>query len=177
MAKKWYAIRVQSEREEFAKQKIEEKLENSDCKDDFGRILIPVERVSEIKGGKKRVASRKIFAGYILVEVELNERTWFIINDVPGISGFVGPDRKNPTPLGEIEVQRILEDMELQKEKPKPKIEFDEGETVKVKEGPFESYDGVVDEIFPEKGILRINLSIFGRSTPVELEYWQVERV
>ena len=177
MAKKWYALRVQSEKEEFVKKKIEEAVETSDCKDAFGKILIPVERVSEIKSGQKRVAQRKIFAGYILAEIDLNESAWFLINDVPGISGFVGPDRKKPTPLGQHEVQRILEDMELQKEKPKPKIEFEEGETVKVKEGPFESYDGVVDEVFPEKGILRINLSIFGRSTPVELEYWQVERV
>lgn len=125
-------------------------------------------------GGKKRVFERKIFPGYIMVHMEVNEGTWYLIRETPGIGDFVGSSNK-PLPMPAHEVDRILASMEEKQGKPKPKIEFHKGESVKIKEGPFENFDGVVDEVNTEKGTVNIIVSIFGRPTPVELEYWQVE--
>jgi transcription termination/antitermination protein NusG len=178
MAKQFFVLRVLSEREEGAKVKLEDKIRHSACKDKFGRILIPIEHVSEVKGGKKRVTKRKIYPGYLLVEMDLDDDTSTLIMEMRGtISGFVGTDRQKPRPLPDSDMVRILSSMDEQKDKPKPKVEFEIGENVKVIEGAFESYDGTVEEVFPEKGVLKVSVSIFGRRTPVELEYWQVERI
>ncbi len=177
MSKKWYVIRASTAREETAKKKLEKAIADSKCADCFGRILIPVEHVTEVKNGEKHVIKRKIYSGYLLVEMEVSEDSFALVMDTKGLGGFVGSDRKSPTALTQKEIDRILDLVEEGKEKPKLKVEFDVGETVKISAGPFESYDGLVEEVYPDKGLLRVNVSIFGRQTPVELEYWQVERV
>ena len=118
-----------------------------------------------------------MYPGYILIEMEVSDESWFIVTETPGISGFVGTDRLHPAPMREEEVQRILREMEDKKEKPRPKVEFEVGETVKIKEGPFENYDGVVEDVTPSKGLVKVGISIFGRSTSVELEFAKVEKV
>lgn len=175
MDKKWYVVRVSTAREETAKKKLERAIDTSKCQDDFGRILIPEEHFTEVKNGEKHVIKRKIYSGYILVEMNVTDETYTLISDVRGLGGFVGINRKVPTPLSKKEIDRILDAIEEGKEKPKLKIEFVVGQTVKISSGPFESYDGIVEEIHPDKGLLRVNVSIFGRQTPVELEYWQIE--
>jgi len=144
-------------------------------------ILIPTEKVSEVKQGKKTTITRKFFPGYLLVNLELYdeqrklvEKTWYFAQSTPGVIGFVGGDR--PVPLKQAEVDTILNQIEEKKEKVKPKVIFDPGETVKITDGPFVSFSGVIEEVDPERGKLKVSVSIFGRSAPVELEYWQVER-
>jgi len=137
-------------------------------------MLIPTENVSEVKGGKKRISTRLFYPGYILVEMEMGDRTWHFVRQTGGVLGFLGD--KDPIPLLDEEVQEVLGQIEDKKEKVKPKVMFELGETIKVTEGPFVNFNGVIDEINPEKGKLMVMVSIFGRSTPLELEYWQVER-
>ena len=182
MGWEWFAIRTRTENEEVIKVALEGRLESAGITEKIRQILVPTGQVTEIKGGKKRISLLKLAPGYILVEIDtgedklLPEDVWFAITETPGVSGFLGSDRRHPTPVEEKEINRILHQIEMYKEKPKPKIEFDVGENVKVKEGPFENYEGTVEEVDPEKGRLKINVSVFGRSTPVDLEYWQVER-
>jgi transcriptional antiterminator NusG len=176
MAKAWYAIRAQSEREDLIRDNLEAKVRAAGLQDVIARIMVPREHVSEIRDGKKRIIQRKMYPGYILVEADLTDEAWFLITETPGISGFVG-SRTKPQPLTEAEISRILRDIEDKKERPRPKVEFEVGDGVKIKSGPFENYDGVIEEINPAKGLLRVSVSIFGRSTPVELEYSQVERL
>ncbi len=176
MAKAWYAIRAQSEREDLIRDNLEAKVKAAGMEALITRIMVPREHVSEIREGKKRIIQRKMYPGYILVEADLTDEAWFLITETPGISGFVG-SRTKPVPLTEAEISRILRDIEDKKERPRPKVEFEIGDGVKIKSGPFENYDGVIEEINPAKGVLRVSVSIFGRSTPVELEYSQVERL
>jgi transcription termination/antitermination protein NusG len=176
MAKAWYAIRAQSEREDLIRDNLEAKVKAAGMESLICRIMVPREHVSEIRDGKKRIIQRKMYPGYILVEAELTDEAWFLITETPGISGFVG-SRTKPVPLTEAEISRILRDIEDKKERPRPKVEFEVGDGVKIRSGPFENYDGVIEEINPTKGVLRVSVSIFGRSTPVELEYSQVERL
>ncbi|MFH1023690.1 MAG: transcription termination/antitermination protein NusG [Planctomycetota bacterium] len=170
----WYVLRVMSGREEVVAKDLESRAQAAGLTASLSKVLIPMERVSEIRSGKKRVFERKIFPGYIMVHMEVNEGTWYLIRETPGIGDFVGSSNK-PLPMPAHEVDRILASMEEKQGKPKPKIEFHKGESVKIKEGPFENFDGVVDEVNTEKGTVNIIVSIFGRPTPVELEYWQVE--
>jgi transcriptional antiterminator NusG len=163
MAKAWYAIRAQSEREDLIRDNLEAKVKAAGMEALISRIMVPREHVSEIREGKKRIIQRKMYPGYILVEADLTDEAWFLITETPGISGFVG-SRTKPVPLTESEISRILRDIEDKKERPRPKVEFEIG-------------DGVIEEINPAKGVLRVSVSIFGRSTPVELEYSQVERL
>jgi transcription termination/antitermination protein NusG len=176
MAKAWYAIRAQSEREDLIRDNLEAKVKAAGMEALISRIMVPREHVSEIREGKKRIIQRKMYPGYILVEADLTDEAWFLITETPGISGFVG-SRTKPVPLTEAEIGRILRDIEDKKERPRPKVEFEVGDGVKIRSGPFENYDGVIEEINPTKGVLRVSVSIFGRSTPVELEYSQVERL
>lgn len=180
MSKAWYAIRVQSEREDAIGSSLEARVRAAGLEDRVARIMVPREHVSEIREGKKRVVQRKMYPGYILVEADLSDErgseAWFMITETPGISGFVG-SRTKPVPLTEGEISRILRDIEDKKERPRPKVEFEVGDGVKIKSGPFENYDGVIEEINPTKGLLRVSVSIFGRSTPVELSYSEVERL
>ena len=177
MAKGWFIVRAHSEREEKIKAALEARIRAAGIEDLFGRIMVPTEHLSEIRDGRKRIVKQKMYPGYILVEMEVCDESWFLVTETPGISGFVGTDRRNPVPMREEEVDRILREMEDKKEKPRPKVEFEMGETVKIKEGPFENYDGVVEDVTPSKGLVKVGISIFGRSTSVELEFAKVERV
>ncbi|MEW6743040.1 MAG: transcription termination/antitermination protein NusG [Planctomycetota bacterium] len=176
MAKQWYVIRVATNREERVRDNLLVRVKARGLEDRITNVLVPTETVSEIKGGKKRVVQRKIFPGYIMLEMELDEETWFAVKETPGIGDFVGSDQ-NPVPMEPHEVEKVLGGMQSTEEKPRLKINFDVGDKVKIKEGPFENFNGVVDAVNPAKGIVRVTVTIFGRETPVELEYWQVEPV
>ena len=174
MAKKWYVVKAMSGQERKVKSNVEARIQVEELGDYVGRVLIPTENVSEVKGGKKKISTRLFFPGYILVEMDLNERTYHFIRQTNGVLGFLGD--QEPIPLKDEEIENILGQIEARKEKVKPKVLFEVGEVVKVTEGPFVNFSGVINEINPEKGKLKVMVSIFGRSTPLELEYWQVER-
>ncbi|MCQ9206314.1 MAG: transcription termination/antitermination protein NusG [Omnitrophica bacterium] len=177
MSHKWYVIHTQTGLEERVKINLQKKLEQDSALKEFvAQIIVPTEQVSEIKGGKKKVSERKFFPGYVLVEMELNDKTWYLIRRTAGVTGFVGP-RSRPTPLTEEEIKNILKQSETTKAKPIPKVLFDKGEAIRVVEGPFNNFNGTVEETNHEKGKIKVSISIFGRSTPVELEMWQVEKV
>ena len=181
--KAWYALRVQSEREEKIKESLMARVKAKGLDSFVLQIVVPAETVSEIKEGKKRVTQQKMFPGYILIEVackddgEVPEGIWFAIMETPGISGFVGGNRTKPEPVAEQDVRRILNDIESRKEKPKPKVEFEAGNKVRIKEGPFENFDGVVESVDSTKWMLKVKVSIFGRDTSIEMEYSKVEKI
>jgi transcriptional antiterminator NusG len=177
MAKKWYVIHTQTGYEDRVKGSLEVKLAtNPSIQEKVSQVLIPTEKVSEVKDGKKKISQRKFFPGYILVEMDLTDDTWYLVKNTPGVTGFIGSGN-NPLPLHENEVRTILKQAEEKQEKATPKVIFEVGESVKVKEGPFTNFNGTIEEIHPEKGKLKVMVAIFGRSTPVELEYWQVEKL
>ncbi len=142
----------------------------------INKIVIPTEQISEVRSGKKRITQRRFFPGYVLVEMELDDRTYSFIKGIPGVTGFIGLGKK-PMPLSPVEVDNILKRTEETKVKPSPKVIFEKGEQLRVKEGPFMNFNGTIEDIYPEKGKIKVSIPIFGRSTPVELEYWQVEKV
>ena len=176
MPKKWYVIHTQTGFEDKVKANLESRLEGSVFKEVVSQVLIPTERVSEIKDGKKRISLRKFFPGYILIEMELTDEIWYFVKNTPGVSGFIGSGSK-PIALHDQEVQTILKQAEEKKEKPSPRVIFDIGEGIRIIEGPFTNFNGTVEEVNPSRGKLKVMVSIFGRLTPVELEYWQVERL
>ena len=176
MTQKWYVVHTQTGHEGRVKSSLKKRAQLNGLSANITQILIPTEQVSEIKSGKKFITQRKFFPGYLVVEMELNDKTWYLVKNTPGVTGFVGSGNK-PLPLRDSEVKNILKQIEEKTAKPKPKIVFEEGETVRVKEGPFTNFNGIIEEINPAKGKLKVTVSIFGRSTPVELEYWQVEKV
>lgn len=172
--KKWYVVHTLSGQEYRVKEMLKNSVESKSLQDLIPEILIPTEHVSEVKGGKKTITTRKFFPGYILVHMAFTESTWHVVKHTPGVIGFVGAG--SPVPLQEEEIKDILEQIEAKKEKVKPKVTFEKGETVRVTDGPFVNFNGVIDDVYPDKGKLKVLISIFGRTTPVELEYWQVER-
>ncbi len=172
----WYVLRVQSGRETKIREAIERRVASAGLKEKVDTVLVPTETVSEIKGGKRRVTKKKIFPGYLVLHMQMNEDVWYAIRDTPGVGDFLGAHGK-PTLMEPHEVEKILGEMQTGAEKPKLKIEFQKGDSVKVKEGPFENFEGIVDEVQPTKGVVKVIVTIFGRPTPVELEYWQVEPV
>lgn len=176
MTKKWYVVHTQTGLEEKAKASLQKCIASSEVKDLMGQIIIPTEQVSEIRAGKKRVSQRKFFPGYLLVEMDLNERTYLLVKNAPGVTGFIGLG-KQPSSLPEAEIKNILKKSEDTQVKPSPKIVFAKDEQVRVIEGPFTNFNGTIEEVRPEKGKLKVAVSIFGRNTPVELEYWQVEKI
>ena len=176
MAKHWYVIHTLTGQEEKVKANLLSRLDLSKIKDQVAQVVIPTEVVSEVKSGKKKISERKFFPGYVLIEMDLTDDTWYLVKNAPGVTGFIGSGSK-PTPLLEEEIQSILKQSKEKKEKPIPKITFNKGESVRVKDGPFTNFNGTVDETNPERGRLKVSVMIFGRSTPVELEYWQVERI
>jgi transcriptional antiterminator NusG len=176
MSKQWYVIHTYSGHENKVKASLEERLSAAGFRDHIGQILVPTEDVVEIKGGKRRVSSRKFFPGYLLIEMEMSDDVWYVINDTPKVTGFLG-GTKTPTPLSDQEVAQILEHMRGEATEPKPKASFELGENVRVIDGPFTNFTGVIREVNPERGKLKVMVSIFGRATPVELEFLQVERV
>jgi transcriptional antiterminator NusG len=178
MAKQWYIVHTYSGYEAKAKQSLLERAQLAGKEDLFDEILIPEETVVEVVKGKKRTSKRKFFPGYIVVRMELNEETWHVVKDTPKITGFVagaGADDK-PTPISDEEVERMTQRMKEGVAKPKPKIEFEQGESVRVVSGPFANFSGVIDTVRPEKEKIRVMVQVFGRATPVELEYMQVEK-
>lgn len=176
MTKKWYVVHTQTGLEDKVKTSLEKRIAASDVKDMINQIVIPTEQVSEIRSGKKRVSLRKFFPGYLLVEMDLNEKTYLLVKNVPGVTGFIGLG-KQPSALPEEEIKNILKKSEETQVKPSPKVVFARDEQVRVTEGPFVNFNGTIDEVNPEKGKLKVAVSIFGRATPVELEYWQVEKI
>lgn len=183
MARRWYVVRVQSGREGTVQTSLTRRLKIADKDKIVPRVLVPMEVVTELKGGRKRTRKKKLYPGYVLVEIEEDENgsvprdVWFLVRETAGVGDFVGP-HGSPEPLGQDEVDRLLKVMEGDEEKaPQVKIAMKKGDAVKIKEGPLESFEGVVDDVIPAKGIVRVVVTIFGRATPVELEYWQVESV
>ena len=176
MPKHWYVIHTQTGYENRVRNLLEGKVKAGLAKEAISQILVPVEQVSEIKAGKKRISQRKFFPGYILVEMELTDDSWYLIKSVPGVTGFVGAGAK-PLPLQEDEIEMILKQAKEAKEKPTPKVVFDKGESVRVNDGPFTNFNGTIEEANLAKGKVKVMISIFGRATPVELETWQVEKI
>ena len=176
MAKHWYVIHTQTGYEDRVKTVLEAKVKAGLAKEGISQILVPIEQVSEIKAGKKRISQRKFFPGYILVEMELTDDTWYLIKSIPGVTGFVGAGSK-PLPLQESEIDTILKQAKEAKEKPTPKVTFEKGEAVRVTDGPFTNFNGTIEDTNVAKGKIKVMISIFGRATPVELETWQVEKV
>lgn len=174
MAKKWYVIHTYSGYENKVKASLEEKIKVVHKEDLFGEIIVPTEKVMELVRGERRTSSRKFFPGYVLVQVELNEETWHLIKNIPKVTSFVGG--VNPPSIPDEEVEQITQQITEGKLKPKPKVQLEVGENVRVIDGPFINFNGVVDEVRPDKGKVRLLVSIFGRPTPVELDFLQVER-
>ena len=175
MAKEWYVVHTYSGYEMKAKQNLEERIRKLGEDPLFGEILVPTENIMEMVKGKKRETRRKFFPGYILINMELNEQTWYIVKNTPKITGFVGGGGK-PAPIPDEEVKRITQQIADGSLKPKPKAVFEKGEGVRIIDGPFTSFNGIVEDVRQEKGKLRVAVSIFGRSTPVELHFTQVEK-
>ena len=176
MSLKWYVVHVYSGFEQKVKHALEEKIENSKAKDKFGEVLVPTENVVELVGGKKIESSRKFYPGYILVNMALDNETWHIVNSVAKVTGFLGGKNK-PAPIGDKEAEKIIERMEQGKEKPMPKYSFEPGDDVRVTDGPFANFNGTVEEVSPDKEKIKVLVSIFGRATPVELNFIQVTKV
>jgi transcriptional antiterminator NusG len=178
---RWYVLRVASNLEKKMRDKLEQRLAAAGLEESVPSVLVPTETISEMKGGRKRVVHRKLYPGYIMVEMHLDEEgqipeaVWFLIRETQGIGDFVGSSRM-PVPMADHEVERVLNGMRVTDETPQLKINFKLGDRVKINEGPFESYNGVVDEVNEMKGMVRVIVTIFGRETPVELEYWKVEQ-
>ena len=174
--RKWYIVHTYSGFEERVKETLRQRAEALGMGDAFGEIRIPTETVVEYKGGKKKETQRKFFPGYILVEMEMSDAAWHVVKNTPKVTGFVGAGAK-PTPLSKDEVEQILTQVKTAAEKPKPKYMFDKGEQVRINEGPFTSFNGVVDEVNLDKNTLKVMVTIFGRSTPVELDFLQGEKI
>ena len=174
--KHWYVVHTQTGSEEKVKTTLDNKITSEGMTESITKVIIPTEQVSEVRSGKKRISARKFFPGYLLLEMELTEQTYLFVKTTPGVTGFIGLCKK-PMPLPQNEVDSILKKTEETAVKPSPKIVFDKGEQVRVTEGPFLNFNGTIEEVHTEKGKIKVSVSIFGRSTTVELEYWQVEKV
>jgi len=177
MAMRWYVVHAYSGFEKSVERALVERIERSGMKDRFGDILVPVEKVVELKGGQKRNAERKFFPGYVLVQMEMDDDTWHLVKSTPKVTGFVGGTATRPAPISEKEVEAIMEQMREGVEKPKPKVLFEVGEVVRVIDGPFSDFNGSVEEVNYDKSKLRVSVMIFGRATPVELGFGQVEKI
>lgn len=173
--KNWYVVHTQTGSEEKVKSTLEKRVSQVGLQDLISSVIIPTEQVSEVRSGKKKISQRKFFPGYLLVEMDLSEQTYLFVKTTPGVTGFIGLGKK-PMPLPQGEVDNILKRTKDTAVKPSPKVVFEKGEQVRVTEGPFLNFNGTVEEVYPEKGKIKVSVSIFGRSTLVELEYWQVER-
>jgi transcriptional antiterminator NusG len=175
-ARQWYIVHTYSGFEERVKETLRQRAEAMGMGDAFGEVRIPTETVVEYKDGKKREVERKFFPGYILVEMEMSDAAWHVVKNTPKVTGFVGTGKK-PTPLSQEEVDQILEQVTTAKERPKPKYVFDRGEPVKIIDGPFNNFSGVVEEVNLDRNTLKVMVTIFGRATPVELDFSQVQKL
>lgn len=175
--KRWYVVHAYSGMEKAVERNLRERIDRAGMGEKFGRILVPTEEVVELKNGKKAVTERRFFPGYVLVEMEMDDDTWHLVKHTSKVTGFVGGARNRPAPISEAEVMKIVSQMQEGIEKPRPKVEWTVGELVRVKEGPFTDFNGAVEEVNYEKSKVRVSVTIFGRSTPVELDFSQVEKV
>lgn len=176
MTMRWYVVHAYSQYENNVMRALKERIARAGLEEQFGDILVPTEEVVEIKDGQKRTTERKFFPGYVLVQMEMNEDTWHLVKSTPKVLGFIGGTPDKPAPISEKEANSILNRVEEAVEKPKPKTLFEPGEAVRITEGPFADFSGVVEEVNYDKNRLRVAVLIFGRSTPVELEFGQVQK-
>lgn len=173
---RWYVVHAYSGMEKAVERNITERVKNAGMESKFGRILVPTEEVVELKNGQRRTTERKFFPSYVFVEMLMDDETWHLVKHTNKVTGFVGGAKNRPAPISEAEVQKIINQMQQGTEKPRHKVEFEVGEYVRVKEGPFTDFNGTVEEANYEKSKLRVSVTIFGRATPVELEFSQVEK-
>ena len=173
---RWYVVQAYSGMERAAERNIQERIARAGVQHKFGRILIPTEEVVEVKGGQKKTTERKFFPGYVLVEMIMDDDTWHLVKQTSKVTGFVGGARNRPVPISQVEVEKIVSQMQEGSEKPRHKVEFEVGEMIRVKEGPFTDFNGSIEEVNYEKNKLRVSVTIFGRASPVELEFSQIEK-
>ncbi|NNF17609.1 MAG: transcription termination/antitermination protein NusG [Gammaproteobacteria bacterium] len=176
MALRWYVVHAYSNFEHKVRQSLTERIKQHGLEDKFGEILVPTEEVVEMKEGSKRKSERKFFPGYVLVQMEMDEETWHLVKEVPKVLGFIGGSSDRPAPITDAEANKILQRVQEGVDKPRPKVLFEPGEVVRVVDGPFNDFNGVVDHVNYEKSKLRVAVQILGRSTPVELDFGQVEK-
>lgn len=176
MALRWYVVHAYSGFEDHVMRSLKERIDRSGLQHKFGKILVPTEEVVEMRDGKKRKSDRKFFPGYVLVQMEMGDDSWHLVKDAPKVLGFIGGTSDKPAPITDAEAEAILQRVEEGVDRPKPKVLFEPGEVVRVTDGPFTDFNGVVEEVNFEKSRLRVSVLIFGRSTPVELEFGQVEK-
>ncbi|MGD8937618.1 MAG: transcription termination/antitermination protein NusG [Thiogranum sp.] len=176
MAMRWYVVHAYSGFENRVKQSLLERIERSGMQDKFGEIMVPTEEVVEMREGQKRRSERKFFPGYVLVQMDMDDDTWHLVKEVPKVLGFIGGTSDRPAPITDKEADAILQRVQEGAEKPRPKVLFEPGEVIRVIDGPFNDFNGVVEEVNYEKSKLRVAVMIFGRSTPVDLEFSQVEK-
>ncbi len=175
MAKKWYIVHTYSGYENKVRESLVQRVEAMGMTDSIGEVLIPMQDVVEVKDGQRVVSAKKFFPGYLLVHMEMSDEAWHVVKNTPKVTGFVGAGNK-PTPLTQDEVDRIINQVSEAAEKPKPKFEYSVGETVRIVDGPFSNFTGSVEEVNPDRSTLKVMVTIFGRATPVELEFLQVEK-
>ena len=176
MSKRWYVVHAYSGFESQVKRSLEERVQRYGMGDLFGEILVPTEEVGDMRGGQQRRSERKFFPGYVLVQMEMTDDTWHLVKDVPKVMGFIGGTWYKPAPISDREADSILQRVQEGVEKPRPKVLFEPGEVVRVVDGPFNDFNGVVEDVDYEKSRLKVSVLIFGRSTPVDLEFGQVEK-
>ena len=175
--KRWYVVHAYSGMEKAVERNLRERIDRSEMQSKFGRILVPMEEVVELKNGKKSVTERRFFPGYVLVEMEMADDTWHLVKHTSKVTGFVGGAKNRPSPISEAEVLKIVHQMQEGIEKPRPKVQWEVGELVRIKDGPFTDFNGAVEDVNYDKSKVRVSVTIFGRGTPVELDFAQVEKV
>jgi len=175
--KRWYVVHAYSGMEKAVERNLRERIDRSELQDKFGRILVPMEEVVELKNGKKSVSERRFFPGYALVEMEMGDDSWHLVKHTSKVTGFVGGAKNRPSPISEAEVLKIVHQMQEGVEKPRPKVQWVVGELVRIKEGPFTDFNGAIEDVNYDKSKVRVSVTIFGRATPVELDFAQVEKV
>jgi transcriptional antiterminator NusG len=176
VSKRWYVVHAYSGFEQQVKRSLEERIRRFGMEDRFGEILVPTEEVVEMRGGQQRKSERKFFPGYVLVQMEMSDETWHLVKEVPRVMGFIGGKADRPAPISDKEAEAILQRVQEGIEKPRPKVLFEPGEVVRVVDGPFNDFNGVVEDVDYDKSRLKVSVLIFGRSTPVDLEFSQVEK-
>ncbi len=175
--KRWYVVHAYSGMEKAVERNLRERIDRSEMQEKFGRILVPMEEVVELKNGKKSVSERRFFPGYVLVEMEMADDTWHLVKHTSKVTGFVGGAKNRPSPISAAEVLKIVHQMQEGVEKPRPKVQWVVGELVRIKEGPFTDFNGAIEDVNYDKSKVRVSVTIFGRATPVELDFAQVEKV